>query len=310
MQVLLAPLLVAFALIAPAVANDYDEAVDGDISNNRNNPTSFPLDEGVNHLTASQRGGTSGAAVDRDYLTVVIPPGLALQELRLVAYSHATELAFMGFQKGSIFVGSSFSTTPGDLLGGHIYGLPDLGQDVLPALALLPGVQGFPVPLPSGSYTFWFNQGGDLTTASFEFDLVRDTVGHGYCSVPPNSTGETSVLFGSGSGLLAANDLTLVARDLPPAVTVVGLASRSTGFVPNPGGSLGNLCVGGSIGRFPGAFQADASGVLQMAVDWQAMPQPNGYVLAAPGETWHFQLWHREVGGASHFTPGWTVQVQ
>ncbi len=310
MHALLTPLILAFSLLATAAANDYDEAVDGDISDNRNNPTCFPLDAGVNRLTATQQGSGSGGATDRDYLTIIIPRGLALRELRLVAFSHATELAFMGFQEGTTFVGSPFMTMAGDLLGGHVYGLPDLGQDLLPAMNALPGVQGFSVPLPSGSYTFWFNQGAQLTTASFEFDLVRDTVGSSYCALPPNSTGQVGVLFGSGSAALAENEFVLVARNLPPGQTALLLASRTQGFVLHPGGSLGHLCLGGSVGRFPHVLVSDSHGALEARVDWQSLPLPTGTVAASVGEAWHFQVWHREPGGMSHFTPAWSLVLE
>jgi hypothetical protein len=39
-------------------------------------------------------------------------------------------------------------------------------------------------------------------------------------------------------------------------------------------------------------------------------PSPTGFVAIAPGETWHFQTWHRDsVGGlpASNFTNALTV---
>lgn len=309
MQLSLTPLLLACALTAAASANDYDEAIDGDISDNRFNPTCFDLEIGINRLTATQQGSGSGGAIDRDYLTIIIPPGMALQEFRLISYSHPTDLAFVGFQEGTRFVGTPFMTMASDLLGGHVYGLPDVGQDLFPAMNALPDVQGFPVPLPSGSYSFWFNQASLTTTASFEFDVVRDTIGATFCSVPPNSTGVESVLFASGSPALAENDLTLGAANLPANQTAMVLASRAPDFVANPGGSLGNLCLGGSIGRFPGAMAVDALGFLGMEVDLLDLPQPAGAVSASQGETWYFQVWHREPGGSSHFTPGVSVLV-
>jgi hypothetical protein len=310
MRALLNPLLFACMLLPVATANDYDEAIDGDLSDQRFNPTCFDLEVGINRLTATQQGTASGFPLDRDYMTIIIPPGLVLAELRVTAYDNPTDPAFIGFQEGTRFVGAPILITAGDLLGGHVYGDPDIGTDILPAMNALPGVQGFPVPLPAGSYSFWLNQVGAQTTATFEFELIRETTGTGYCTVPPNSTGVESVLIGFGSPQLAENAFAVAARNLPPGEPAMVLASRAPGFVAMAGGSLGNLCLGGEVGRFPGTLMSDASGALELPIDWNELPMPNGSTVAAVGETWHFQVWHREGTGASHFTPGWSVLIE
>ncbi len=53
----------------------------------------------------------------------------------------------------------------------------------------------------------------------------------------------------SPSYVVANNDLTLAASQLPNSSFGFFLTSRSQGFVMGPGGSQGNLCVGGAIGR-------------------------------------------------------------
>jgi len=48
-------------------------------------------------------------------------------------------------------------------------------------------------------------------------------------------------------------------------------------------------------------------GQISTSIDPTALPQPTGSVAALPGQTWHFQLWHRDaVGGfaTSNFTNG------
>ena len=65
----------------------------------------------------------------------------------------------------------------------------------------------------------------------------------------------------------------------------------------NPGGSAGNLCVTGAIGRYvgPGQIQnSGGAGAIGLDLDLQQMPTPTGLVAAQSGETWHFQAWHRD----------------
>ena len=49
---------------------------------------------------------------------------------------------------------------------------------------------------------------------------------------------------------VAANDVTLTASNLPPGQFGIFVTSASSGFIPNPAGSNGNLCLTGSLGRF------------------------------------------------------------
>ena len=118
-------------------------------------------------------------------------------------------------------------------------------------------------------------------------------VGTNYCMANPNSTGSIGTLRGTGSASLATNDLVLVAEQLPSNQFALLIVSRTAGFVPL---GLGNLCVAGDIGRDLGSLQdSGAAGSVTRAVDWTAIPQPAGFVSAALGETWRFQVWHREV---------------
>jgi hypothetical protein len=84
----------------------------------------------------------------------------------------------------------------------------------------------------------------------------------------------------------------------------------------NPGGSQGNLCLGGSIGRYvgPGQIQQSGStGTVSLAIDLAQHPTPTGLVGVLPGETWNFQCWYRDaVGGmaTSNFSDGYEVTFQ
>ncbi|MEM6571219.1 MAG: hypothetical protein AAF957_22605 [Planctomycetota bacterium] len=127
------------------------------------------------------------------------------------------------------------------------------------------------------------------------------------CTPEPNSTGEPSVLFATGSSILADNRLRVRAQGLPPNAIGYFLASTTLGNVPMAGGSQGTLCLGGAVGRLnaPGQAQNGGScGLFDLTLDLAMMPQPTGFVSVLPGETWTFQCWHRDAnpGLTSNFS--------
>ena len=138
-------------------------------------------------------------------------------------------------------------------------------------------------------------------------------VGAQFCLTASNSTGARGELLGSGSPSVAGNDLTLVATNLPPLVFGFYLTSTVQGFAMNPGGSDGNLCLGGLIGRYvgPGQIQqSDVGGTFSLLLDLTNTPQPTGAVSINAGETWNFQGWYRDSnmsGATSNFTNGLEV---
>ena len=141
-------------------------------------------------------------------------------------------------------------------------------------------------------------------------------VGTNYCGPGVvNSTGSSGTIRATGSAAVANNDLTLVADDLPNNAFGYFLTSRTQGLTPQPGGSLGVLCLGGSIGRYTGPGQIQNTGVtgsFDLLLNLNQMPTPTGFVAAVAGETWNFQAWHRDsVGGAavSNFTDGLQVDL-
>ncbi len=80
-------------------------------------------------------------------------------------------------------------------------------------------------------------------------------IGLPYCATELNSTGSPSLLTGEGSLDVTLGDVTLVCADLPVGITGYFLVAHDRGFVANPGGSAGNLCLGGAIGRYAGQIQ-------------------------------------------------------
>ncbi len=139
--------------------------------------------------------------------------------------------------------------------------------------------------------------------------------GMNYCMANANSTTAVATMSGSGSTSFGANDLVIAGSNLPVNSFSFFITSRMQGFVANPNGSQGNLCVLGAIGRYvgPGQIQqANGAGEISLPINWMTMPQPTGIVSANVGEMWNFQAWYRDsVGGmpTSNFTDGLAVTV-
>ncbi|MEM1452257.1 MAG: hypothetical protein AAF957_07080 [Planctomycetota bacterium] len=178
--------------------------------------------------------------------------------------------------------------------------LQDLIGDVISASTL------------GGSLTFSFSDGNGMLGVSLDSVsfLVCGLEGTNFCTGNPNSTGAVGALTAAGSNDIVDNDVTLVASDLPTTTFGYFIVSRMQGFVANPGGSAGNLCLGGAIGRYlgPGQIQqSDATGTFSLPIDLTMIPQTNGFVAVQPNETWRFQAWHRDAspaGPTSNFTVG------
>lgn len=123
-----------------------------------------------------------------------------------------------------------------------------------------------------------------------------------------NSTLQLSHLSAVGSDVVADNNLTLEASQLPAGVTLLFINAMSQGFLRNPGGSQGDLCLGGVLGRFaaPGQIQmADAQGAASLLLDLTQLPSGAALFAASAGQTLFFQGWHRDVVGGvqtSNFT--------
>ncbi len=173
---------------------------------------------------------------------------------------------------------------------------------------------GIAMDRPFGG-AFWFGN-HIISFDNFILDGVG-SIGTRYCSPgSANSTGAPSSVEVTGSASVSQNNLALVAGDLPLNAFGFFLTSQAQGFVANPGGSQGNLCLGGSIGRYVGPGQilsSGAVGAFTLALDLTQTPTPTGLVAIAAGETWNFQAWHRDaVGGVatSNFTDGISVQFQ
>lgn len=138
-------------------------------------------------------------------------------------------------------------------------------------------------------------------------------IGTPYCSpAVTNSSGFPGTTRAVGSTIVSVNNVTLEATFLPINKFGYFLTSQTAGFIQNPGGSVGNLCLGGSMGRYnQEVFNTGGTGGASLAIDLTDMPVPGpGLNPVNPGETWHFTCWFRDVGNTSNFTDGTAITFQ
>ena len=151
---------------------------------------------------------------------------------------------------------------------------------------------------------------------NFRVEVPTSTIGLNYCAANTNSTGATGVMGATGSDFASDNLVTLQAADLPANSFGFFLTSQSQGFTSNPGGSQGNLCLSGAIGRYVGSGQiknSGSGGEFELALDLTQTPTPTGLVGVNAGETWNYQAWYRDaVSGSatSNSTDGLSITFQ
>jgi hypothetical protein len=192
----------ALLAAAPARATIYNEAVSGDLSNDKAAPTALTLTPGFNSVIGTVAGFPQFGGTDpQDWVSFTIPTGYVMISYVNAKYHSADDQGFTGFQSGSSFGGDEF--VAGSYAGYAHFGTeatnPDgnptssstVGVNLLPLMAdpsFAPGTTGFTPPLAAGTYTFLIQQ-GDPSVTGYRFNMaVR--------SVP--ETGSSFCLLGIG----------------------------------------------------------------------------------------------------------------
>ena len=142
------------------------------------------------------------------------------------------------------------------------------------------------------------------------FEIDCGEIGTRYCSPGEvNSSGAPGAMRVQGSTVVADDDLTLRATQLPPESNI-GYFIMGQGmntFVPP--GSSGPICVSPGLLRFlpPVNNTTELNGGFERTVGTSGPVSGN----ITPGSTWNFQAWHRDfLGGDSNLTDAVSVTFQ
>ncbi|MEM6674352.1 MAG: hypothetical protein AAF726_16015 [Planctomycetota bacterium] len=177
-----------------------------------------------------------------------------------------------------------FLDVTGDGVADPNYSLTTSSRALLPdddALSLFSATINLPGPPGTNSRSV-------VQLPDYRFDRAE-------CDGVANSTGFSAEMAATGSSDATVNDVDLQAFQIPPMSVGYFLVSDMPGFVPNPAGSEGNLCLGGAIGRMTSQlFAAGTSGQVSAVLDTTAIPRPTFNVPATPGSTWYSQAWYRD----------------
>ncbi len=198
----------------------------------------------------------------------------------------ATVTVLEGTLKVTPLVGSPSTTdlagTSGDptVISGHF---TQSGPQIH---AVSPQASTFVFTDPGSGITGTIDLSGTLTG---DYDCVTPAT---YCTAAPNSTGMSAEIGWSGSSRIQDNAFTISASQLPANKWSYFFMSPSEGFVPNFGGSEGNLCVGAPIIRFnANVLNTGSTGAVSLTLDLQDLPQAT---VVQPGDELNFQLWYRD----------------
>ena len=188
--------LLCLAAAGTAQALIYDETVDGDLSDDRLNPTALAIATGVNSFAMGTQSG------DLDYFTFTVPTGWNLSSIFHQTYSSDDFVAFIGLQSGTTFTEAPSTVNPANLLGWLHFGGDTVNSEIIDDLAAsgsaAPAAIGFEAPLPAGDYTFWMQQTGLAATYALDFTLT-----------PVPEPEQWALMLAGGVLLLAARRKTL-----------------------------------------------------------------------------------------------------
>lgn len=144
---------------------DYNEARDGDLSDERLSPTALSFALGENTLAGTSEAG------DRDYFWFTVPENALLSRVVLSKYVSPDEIAFAAIQKGKLITEDPDNADASKLLGWLHLGLVHLNRNILPLLGEQDSAIGFSPPLGPGDYAFWVQQTGISTEYELKFTL-------------------------------------------------------------------------------------------------------------------------------------------
>ena len=137
-------------------------------------------------------------------------------------------------------------------------------------------------------------------------------LGTPYCSpANVNSSGQPARISATGTQIIANNDFTLVANDLPPGEFGYFLVGSNQGMLMPPG-SQGVICLactgfGGcaGIGRYNQVGSIIQGPTGSLTIDLDGLPLTPSTAVQS-GDVWNFQCWYRDLG-SNNFTDALSV---
>lgn len=152
------------AAIPAAALSVYEEAVQGDLSNDRNAPTAIDVSPGPN-VVAGTVSGTI-AEPDDDFFTFTLEPGETLSAVVLLLHAPSLSTSFLGIHTGPTYTNLGNSQA----LGWVFFDSDDIGTDLLPRMAASNG--NFTAPLGPGTYSFWFDESTNVESYRVDFQVT------------------------------------------------------------------------------------------------------------------------------------------
>ena len=166
----------ALAAVSTQVASAnfvvFDEARDGDASDNRFAPTTVALGAGVNTIRGFSGQSPTPDVHDLDYITFTVAEGFRLDSFVLQSASVGGAFSFVGLQAGPIVtIPADWTSIETPLLGWAHFGSADVGVDLLPVMSASPGSVGFSGPLAAGTYALWIMELDTSEPHTYSFGL-------------------------------------------------------------------------------------------------------------------------------------------
>jgi hypothetical protein len=260
-------------VLAPwAGATDYNEFVDGDLSDLSTAPTVIRLAAGPNVLVAAS------SSTDFDLVNITIPANHTLNTISIEFHDGPVRV-FTALEEGPEWTaGVGYDVDPSALLGWVDFPFnpnqSHVGADILAEMALAPGSLGFETPLASGDYTLLFQSQSTSVPFAVSFNVSAGSAGlagdfTGDAVVDGNDLVRWRSAFGVDAGADANQDGRSDGQDfliwqrnlragsaLPIGATVPEPAAIPLGLVACSGllacrGAVANYAVsrGGPMGR-------------------------------------------------------------
>ena len=154
-------------------ATAWDEATNGDLSNNGLAPSFAALVAGSNQVLGTTGRTVAGGPVDRDYLHFTVPAGHVLQSLWVLPGQVTLGGgAFIGLAAGNVVTTPPEGFSAEGLLGWTLFGIDQEGSDILEIMSIPAlGSSGFTIPLPAGDYSVWIQETG-VGSAVYKLDFM------------------------------------------------------------------------------------------------------------------------------------------